>query len=89
MTSRVEIVAAVDSRALALALRGMPAKDARRWLAGLLFELDSDMYHSVAEFIKDIPDATVECPRCHRWTNNIKPRNAEPAKCDHCKAILP
>ena len=89
MTCRVEIAATVDSRALAVALHGMPANNARRWIGDLLYEIDADLYHSIAEFIKATPDTAVECQRCHRWTNHNKPRMAVPANCDHCKAVLP
>ena len=89
MTRSVEIMTTVDHDSLAIALRGMPAQDARKWVVGLLENIDSDLYHSVAAFTKDNPDDTGECQRCHRWTNNINLRMGKPANCDHCKAVLP
>ena len=89
MTCHLEIMAVIDAGEVALALRAMPARDARAWVIGILENIDSDLYHTAAEFTKNNPDNTAECQRCHRWTNNIKLRMAEPANCDHCKAILP
>ena len=53
--------------------------------------LDSDLYHKVAQFIKDNPVESIECPRCKRHTNKQREsRNGIMMNfCEHCKAVLP
>jgi len=58
------------------------------FLGDFIAALDSELYHLVAEYVKENPDKSVRCQRCKRFT--IGKRFIDTDKCcEHCRAVLP
>jgi hypothetical protein len=66
-------------------------KDGGDFTECFIASLDSDLYRKVAQFIKDNPDESIECPRCKRHTNKQRESTLGIMMnfCEHCRVVLP
>jgi len=59
------------------------------FLGDFIAALDSELYHQVAEYVKENPDKSVRCLNCSRHTIGKTEGYNQPKRCEHCKAVMP
>jgi hypothetical protein len=82
---KIDLPLDIDPAKLGREVNKLLDRERRSFIKEFLSELDTDTYHTVAKYLADEPDKSIECPLCKRHTVKI---DIYP-KCGYCGAGLP